>query len=119
VVLRVEGEDPFADFEEPDVAAIQVASFASMDAVGDVICLASLFVPASLRDTAPGAAGRTHVYTFENQLGTHASIGGDQSYPFIILPANVEFNGDSVYSATQMYPVLKSYTERASALPAS
>jgi hypothetical protein len=118
VVLRLEGDDPFADFEEPAVAALQIAAFVSMDAVGDVVCLAALFVPASLRDTAPGAAGRTHVYTFENQLGTHASIGGDQSYPFIILPSNVEFDGDSVYSAAQMYPVLKSFTQRASALSA-
>ena len=118
VILRLDGENPFADFEEPDVAALQVASFASMAAVGDVICLAALFTPASLRDTAPGAAGRTHVYTFENQLGTHASIGGDQSYPFIILPAHVEFDGDSVYSATQMYPVLKSFTQGASPPPA-
>jgi len=112
-ILRVEGDDPFSAFEEPDIAALQVAAFASMDAVGDVICLASLFTPASLRDTAPGGAGRTHIYTFENQLGTHASIGGDQSYPFIILPSRVQFNGDTVYSATQMYPVLKSFTQGA------
>jgi hypothetical protein len=117
VILRIEGQSPFSEFEEPDGAALQIAAFASMDAVGDVICLAALFTPASLRDTAPGAAGRTHVYTFENQLGTHASIGGDQSYPFIILPANVAFDGDSVYSATQMYPVLKSFTQGASPLP--
>jgi hypothetical protein len=115
VVLRVDGDDPLADFEEPHVAALQIAVFASMDTVGDVICLAALFKPASLRDTAPGSAGRLHVYTFENQVGTHASIGGDQSYPFIILPSHIEFDGDSVYTATQMYPVLKSFTQGASA----
>ena len=114
-ILRIEGEDPFTVFEEPDVAALQVAVFASMEAVGDVICLAALFKPSSLRDTAPGAAGRMHVYTFENQLGTHASIGGDQSYPFIILPSHVPFDGATVYGAPQMYPVLKSFTQEASA----
>ena len=116
-ILRIDGESPFADFEEPDVAALQIATFAAMDSVGDVICLAALFVPASLRDTPPGSAGRTHVYTFEHQLGTHASIGGDQSYPFIILPSHVPFDGDSVYVASQMYPVLKSFTQGATPPP--
>jgi hypothetical protein len=112
VVLRVDGESPFAAFEEPEIAAAQVAAFASMDACGDVICLAALFRPQSLRDATPGAAGRTHVYAFENQLGTHASIGGDQSYPFVILPSWFPFDGGRIISATQMYPVLKSFHQR-------
>jgi hypothetical protein len=82
-----------------------------MDACGDIICLAALFKPETLHDTAPGAAGRTHVYTFENQLGTHASIGGDQSYPFIVLPAHVPFDGDRIVTASQMYPVLRAIVD--------
>ncbi|CAA9265970.1 MAG: hypothetical protein AVDCRST_MAG77-2907 [uncultured Chloroflexi bacterium] len=113
VVLEVEGEDPFGAFEEPGIAARQVAAFASMDACGDVICMAALFRPETLRDTAPGAAGRTHVYTFENQLGTHASIGGDQSYPFVVLPSYVPFDGDRIVTASQMYPVLRAIVDGA------
>jgi hypothetical protein len=111
VVLSIEGENPFLGFEEPAIAARQVAAFGSMDATGDVICLASLFIPDMLRDTTPGAARRTHVYTFENQLGTHASIGGDQSYPFLMLPAHIPFDGNRIVSATQMYPLLKSIVD--------
>ena len=112
-VEHIEGENPFDGFEEPDVAAAQVAGFASMDACGDVICLAALFTPQSLHDATPGAAGRTHVYAFESQLGTHASIGGDQSYPFVIFPSWFPFDGQPIISATQMYPVLKSFLQRA------
>ncbi|HEU5316992.1 MAG TPA: alkaline phosphatase family protein [Chloroflexota bacterium] len=113
VVLRIDGEDPFIMFEEPDIAALQTAAFASADAVGDVICMAALFTPQTLADSVPGASGRVHVYTFENQMGTHASIGGDQSYPFIVLPSWMQFDGDKIVSATQMYPVLKYFTGRA------
>jgi hypothetical protein len=115
VVLRTEGTDPFGSYEEAAIAAVQVAAFASMDAVGDVICMAALFSPESLAEATPGAAGRVHVYTFENQLVTHASIGGDQSYPFVIFPSWVDFDGAKIVSAVQMYPVLKSFTQGASA----
>lgn len=111
VVLSIDGEDPFSVFEEPEIAARQVAAFASMEGCGDVICMASLFTPTSLRDATPGAAGRVHVYTFENQLGTHASIGGDQSYPFIMLPRHARFDGANILTASQMYPVLKRFVE--------
>ncbi len=111
VIVSIDGEDPFSVFEEPEVAALQVSDFASMEACGDVICMASVFTPTTLRETTPGAAGKVHVYTFENQLGTHASIGGDQSYPFIILPSRVQFDGNQVTSATQMYPVLKAFVD--------
>ncbi|HUS14966.1 MAG TPA: hypothetical protein VM536_08095, partial [Chloroflexia bacterium] len=110
VIERVQGENPFAGFEEPEIAARQVAAFATMDGCGDVICLAALFTPQTLHDATPGAVGRQHVYTFENQLGTHASIGGDQSYPFLMLPARVAFDGDAIVTASQMYPVLKGFT---------
>jgi hypothetical protein len=112
VVVRVEGEDPFAVFEEPNVAAAQVAAFASMDACGDVICLAALFRPMTLRDATPGAAGRRHIYSFENQLGTHASLGGDQAYPFLLLPAHIPFDGSHIVTASQLYPVLRAIVDR-------
>ena len=57
-LLRVVGQSPFQVYEEPEVVARQVASFASMDECGDVICFGASFTPGSLRDTTPGAERR-------------------------------------------------------------
>jgi hypothetical protein len=113
VILRVEGTNPLLVFEEPDAAALQIAEIAAMDGCGDVICIAAAFHPETLRDATPGAVGERHVYAFEHQLGTHASIGGDQSYPFIIVPAEVPLDLRGVVTARQMYPVLMRFADRA------
>jgi hypothetical protein len=119
--LRVEGRNPLEIYDEPDVVARQIASFASMEACGDLICFAASFQPDSLRDATPGAAGERHVYTFENQLGTHASVGGDQGYPFIMLHRNVPFDPSAIVEAADLYPFLDAYVHgdhRAGALKA-
>jgi hypothetical protein len=115
-VVRVEGSNPLAQYEEPEVAARQIAAFA-MEACGDVICFAALFTPGTLRDSTPGAVGETHVYSFENQLGTHASLGGDQSYPFIMLPARVRFDPRPIVTASDLHPFLRSLVRPPAAAP--
>ena len=105
-VVGIEGENPLLQYEEPDVVARQIASFAAMQGCGDVICFASLFQPESLRDATPGAIGEPHVYSFEHQLGTHASVGGDQSYPFVILPARIGFDPQPIISAADLHSFL-------------
>jgi hypothetical protein len=118
VVVRVEGANPLAVYEEPDVVARQVASFAGMEACGDVICFAALFRPKTLRDATPGAVAEPHVYTFEHQLGTHAAAGGDQSYPFIILPARLPFDPAPVVTASDLHHVLRRLVPAREAAPA-
>jgi hypothetical protein len=112
MVQRVEGENPLLVYEEPDIAALQIAEFASMPSCGDVICFAASFQAETLRDTTPGTIGERHVYTFEQQLGTHASIGGDQSYPFLMVPANVRFDASGIVTAADLHPFLRAYVER-------
>ena len=70
-VVRIAGQNPLLHYEEPDVVARQIAAFAGMEACVDVICFAAMFTPGTLRDATPGAVGRPHVYSFEQQLGTH------------------------------------------------
>jgi hypothetical protein len=111
-LLRVDGTNPLEVFDEPDVVARQIASFASMDECGDLICFAASFQPDSLRDATPGALGERHVYTFENQLGTHASVGGDQGYPFIMLHRSVDFDPSGIVEASDLYPFLDAYVHR-------
>jgi hypothetical protein len=83
-----------------------------MDECGDLICFAASFQPDSLRDATPGALGERHVYTFENQLGTHASVGGDQGYPFIMLHRSVDFDPSGIVEASDLYPFLDAYVHR-------
>jgi hypothetical protein len=109
------GQNPLQAYEEPEVVARQVASFASMEECGDVICFGASFVPENLRDSTPGASGESHVYSFENQLGTHASVGGDQGYPFLMLHHSVPFDPASITEASELYPFLRSYVRRAQA----
>jgi hypothetical protein len=104
---RVEGTDPLAIYDEPDVVARQIAAFAGMESCGDVICFAALFQPGTLNEATPGAVGEPHVYTFEHQLGTHASVGGDQSYPFIMLPARIPFDPAQVFTASDLHQFLR------------
>lgn len=108
-VVRIEGQNPLLQYEEPDVVARQIAAFAGMEACGDVICFAAMFTPGTLRDATPGAVGQPHVYTFEQQLGTHASVGGDQSYPFIMFPAGVSFDPGQIVTASDLHPYLKAF----------
>jgi hypothetical protein len=106
-VVRTEGGNPLTVYEEPEIAARQIAAFAGMEGVGDVICFAAAFGPETLRDATPGAVGEPHVYTFEHQLGTHASLGGDQSYPFIVLPARLPLDPASIVTAGDMHQFLR------------
>ncbi|HEX2036116.1 MAG TPA: alkaline phosphatase family protein [Chloroflexota bacterium] len=105
-LVAVEGENPLLVYEEPAVVARQIASYAAMEACGDLICFAAGFKPDTLRQATPGAAGEWHVYSFENQLGTHASAGGDQAYPFIMLPAEIPFDGNAVITASDLHRFL-------------
>lgn len=108
-VAHVDGQNPLGGYEEPEVAQRQIAAYASMEACGDIICFASTFTPTTLRVATPGAAGETHMYSFEHQLGTHASIGGDQSYPFLMLPADVKFDSEPIITASQLHPFLRAF----------
>jgi len=118
-VLRVEGTNPLEIYDEPGIVARQIASFASMEECGDLICFAASFQPDSLRDATPGALGERHVYTFENQLGTHASVGGDQGYPFIMLHRSVDFDPSGIVEASDLYPFLNAYVQRDARPPRS
>ena len=77
-----------------------------MNATGDVICFGASLVPASPRDSVPGSLRQAHFWSFERQLGTHATLSGDQAYPFLITPSDVEVNVSNVIEASQLHGVL-------------
>lgn len=106
VVVRVDGISPLAHLDEPEVAAIQLARLGSMDATGDVICFGATLVPATTRRSVPGSLRQPHFWSFERQLGTHATLNGDQAYPFLITPSDLDVNVDGVTEASQLHDLL-------------
>ncbi len=90
--IEVEGNNPLLQFEEPDLAAQEIKRFGLTPLSGDLI----LF----------GAVHGGLTVCFQNQLGAHGSVGGDQSSPFFIHPAGIDVSLDGVTTAAEMYPIL-------------
>ncbi|MAG36352.1 MAG: hypothetical protein CL878_08920 [Dehalococcoidia bacterium] len=100
LILAQEGSNPLLRYEEPAIVLRQLISFARMEACGDIVCLADIWQPASRGNS------EVHTYTFEQQAGCHAAAGGDQSYPFILLPSHLTFDPETVGEAVHMHHVL-------------
>ena len=107
LVLSREGANPLLRYEEPAIVLRQLISFARMEACGDIICLADIWRPVG-RGGATDDAGmpEVHTYAFEQQAGCHAAVGGDQSYPFILLPKHLTFDPETVGEAVHIHHVL-------------
>lgn len=102
LILSQEGANPLLRYEEPAVVLRQLISFARMEACGDIICLADIWRPAQRR----GRDAEVHTYAFEQQAGCHAAVGGDQSYPFLLLPSHLTFDPETVGEAVHVHRVL-------------
>ena len=89
--VRIEGKNPLASVEEPDVMAEQVRYLASFPHSGDLILFGSY-------DEATG-----EVICFEDQLGAHGGLSGPQAYPFIVYPQRLGLTVESVTNADQLY----------------
>lgn len=106
VVEQVVGISPLAHLDEPEVAAIQLARLGSMEATGDLICFGATLVPATTGRSVPGSLRQPHFWSFERQLGTHATLNGDQAYPFLITPSDLDVNVQNVTEASQLHDIL-------------
>ncbi|MBI2848597.1 MAG: alkaline phosphatase family protein [Chloroflexi bacterium] len=84
---QVEGENPLHQFGEPSLAEEEVKRYALMPHGGDVI----LF----------GALRDGQLICFQTQLGGHGSLGGDQSFPFLLHPSSIPF--PPANKATDLY----------------
>lgn len=101
LILQQEGVNPLLRYEEPAIVLRQLISFLRMEACGDIVCLADIWRPAD------GKNSEVHTFSFEEQDGCHAAFGGDQAYPFILLPNKLKFRPETIGESSHMYPVLK------------
>ena len=94
---EVEGENPLVDYG-PDGAAALVKEDGFPNAP-DVLVVSTFW-----KDTDEVAA-------FEELVGSHGGIGGEQSEPFILYPVELTLGTENIRGAEAMYRVLKNWTE--------
>lgn len=92
---RVEGTDPLAKFG-PNAARhlLRTDSFAH---AGDIM-VNSFYDPET-----------DEVAAFEELIGSHGGLGGDQSKPFILFPADWEFPRAEIVGSEQLHRVMKGW----------
>lgn len=80
-------------YDHPEILAQQLEKLNSFERAGDLI----LF----------GQSTDHHQINFENQVGGHGSIGGEQLFPFILAKREWKFDTSKVISSSDLYPLLK------------
>jgi hypothetical protein len=87
----VQGQDPLSSLPEPEYAAAQLRRLASFPHSGDLLLLGAW-------NPEKGS-----VVSFEDQVASHGGMGGPQDYPFVMYPAEVEMDAESITNATDFY----------------
>jgi len=98
---RVEGKDPLADFS-PNAAA-HLRRTDSFPHVADIMVN-------SLYDPKTG-----EVAAFEELVGSHGGLGGEQSSPFVMFPAAWELEDHAIIGACALHAQLKRWLDQYSA----
>lgn len=83
-----------AQYDDPDIIARQLHKLNSFERSGDLILFA-------------GSAENHRQINFENQVGGHGSLGGEQSSPFILAKREWNFDTSNIFDASGLYPLLK------------
>ena len=95
---RVEGEDPLEHYGEHAVASLRRLD--GMEHVGDIVVI-------SLYDPETG-----EIAAFEELIGAHGGLGGAQTRPFLLYPADWELDLAPLVGAPMVYRQLRSWMER-------
>ncbi len=89
----VTGRDPLTQYGDPDLRAAQILRIAQFSNSGDLIVNSSVF-------------GDGTVASFEDLIGVHGGLGGQQTEGFIMYPTEAHLEGEAPTSATQIYKLL-------------
>jgi Type I phosphodiesterase / nucleotide pyrophosphatase len=90
--VQLQQLDPY---DQPSLVARQLTELAAVPNCGD------LLVFGAYRDGV--------VVNFEDHAGAHGGLGGVQAFPFMAIPAAVEFSVDDITDATQLYERFNTY----------
>jgi len=114
---RREGEDVFwsrgselrgdrlrealAEYDDANILLGQLARLNGFEHAGDLVLIA--------------AFERGRQVNFENQLGGHGSIGGEQLHPFVLAKKEGDLDTSRVLGAHELHPILSDLRDRLSA----
>ena len=90
---KIEGENPLTNFGER--AAQHLLRTDSFNYVPDILVM-------SLYDTE-----KNEVAAFEELIGSHGGIGGDQSKPFVMYPFEWNLDNELIIGAEEVYKLFK------------
>ena len=85
-------------FDEPDVLAQQLRRLNGFERSGDLVVF--------------GAYDGRQQVNFEDQVGGHGSIGGDQLHPFVLAKKEWGFDVSHVTNTSDLYPLLVRLRDR-------
>ncbi len=88
---QVEGTDPLAQQPDRALSAAQLERLALFPNAGDLILMGSYDAPAQT------------ISCFEPQWACHGGMGGPQELAFMLKPATIDWDVDSVGQATEIY----------------
>jgi hypothetical protein len=94
---RVEGEDPLTLYG--DIATRAIKRLDEIEHVGD-ICVVSLYDPET-----------EEIAAFEELIGAHGGLGGPQTRPFLLYPADWELDLAPLFGAPMVYQQLRRWME--------
>jgi len=92
----VSGNDPLTPFDKPDFRVEQILRLAQFDNAGDLILNSTLYEDGS-------------VAAFEELVGSHGGLGGQQTHAFILHPCDAGFITDKVSNSADVYELLENW----------
>ena len=95
---KIEGENPLEGFGENIVRHLKRNS--SFEHTPDILVN-------SFYDSK-----NDEVCAFEELVGSHGGVGGDQSKPFILYPSSWDVSNDEIIGAESIYKILKENNEK-------
>lgn len=100
----VTGEDPLAPFADGDLdrRAEQLLRLAQFESSGDLIVNSALYPDGS-------------VAAFEELIGSHGGLGGQQTHAFILHPCIERTDGNHINNSVDVYTLLEAWKRRSAA----
>ncbi|MCL5997616.1 MAG: phage holin family protein [Chloroflexi bacterium] len=102
----ITGTDPLSPYSSADIRATQLLRIAEFGNAGDLILNSTLYPDGT-------------VASFEELIGVHGGLGGQQTDAFIVYPADADIRNEGIINAAQVFQILDRHRNGCAEQPAS